>query len=138
MIVFTYVHINAGNPKFVAPLTNLLRNMGGKAYTKKALQLMVDELKRKAEEITNVRLEVRYDAGNYGHISIRKKESLVECAYVVEYAYALTLSIEHFVVENCIGELRDFETQADRALYHYASHYENGIVKPEEEKDFLS
>lgn len=137
MIVFTYMDIKAGNPKFVAPLTNLLRNMGGKAYTKKALQLMVDELKCKAEEITNVRLEVRYDAGNYGHISIRKKESL-ERAYEVEYAYASTLSIEHFVVENCIGELRDFETQADRALYHYASRYENGIVKPEEEKDFLS
>lgn len=132
MIVFTHIHINAGNPKFVAPLTNILRYMREKAYTEKALQLEVDELKRKAEEITNVRLEVRYDAGNPGHISIRKKESLVE------YAYALTLSIEHFVVENCIGELRDFETQADRALYHYASHYENGIVKPEEEKDFLS
>ena len=125
MIVIRHLTVYGSNPKYVAPLIDTLEDMVGKAYTEKAFELKIEEMKLKAKEITNTEVVVEFEHLN-GQVSIRREGRLDY------FAYAQTLNIDHVAVENIHGEVLTLENRAEQALYDIASRYEFGVVDPDE------
>ena len=125
MIVIKHLKVYGFNPKYVAPLTDTLEDMVGKAYTKKAFELKIEEMKLKAKEITHTEVVVEFEHLER-QVSIRREGRLDY------FAYAQTLNIDHVAVENIHGEVLTLENKAEQALYNIASRYGFDMVDPDE------
>lgn len=128
MIVIKCLKEYGSNPKYVAPLTDTLKDMVGKAYTEKAFELKIEEMKLKAKEITHTKVvvEIYHVGGQVSQVSIRREGRLDY------FAYAQTLNIDHVAVENIHGEVLTLENKAEQALYNIASRYGFGVVDSDE------
>ena len=128
MIVIKHLKVYGFNPKYVAPLTDTLEDMVGKAYTKKAFELKIEEMKLKEKEITHTKVVVEFEHmnGQVSQVSIRREGRLDY------FAYAQTSNIDHVAVEDIHGEVLTLENKAEQALYNIASRYGFDMVDPDE------
>lgn len=125
MILITHVYGVNVVLESVLPIRNAFLALEGVAYTDKAFAIELERLRKLAAQLPRVQLRIEYSPDADTVFVYNKKKVIM---------YIKASKIEHFRVDNLYGELRDFETQADRALYNYAGQYEYGFVKPEEEK----
>lgn len=120
MIVIHHLQQSINLPYSVIPLRNELLALQGMAYTDKAFMIELERLRKLADKLPRMQLSIDYSPDG-GSVLVHNKKNKKTIMYFK------APKIENFRVEDLSGELHDFETQADRALYRYASDYVYGI-----------